>query len=369
MNPGTSCATCGHPAGATGDRNCHCPPGARESARDSAHGQGAQGAEPDGANEEYAPIRPLLPPHQGPDPGDLAMFSDTARLPLVREDDPRPVQHSAPQQERSAPPAPPAVSAPPVSVPTVSSPNQDVTPPEATEHGGGRRGHRKPRHHRASFLAGTAVALVVGCTAVVTSVLGGRTADNTAYHDVDPVPDSEPAPDGPPPEPRDEKDEPETATETEALPAPPDGAEHDAEDGASGEAPAPPPVDREAEGPAGDGSPDRSSRQDGGSHSAAPPPPSGTNAPPPPEESSPEDVVRGPNALLGPGDEGAAVRALQEQLNAVGDHFTVPVTGVYDQATFESVARFQEWYGVWQREVRGVYCGVTDERMEAFFAE
>ncbi|NJQ17096.1 peptidoglycan-binding domain-containing protein [Streptomyces bohaiensis] len=73
-------------------------------------------------------------------------------------------------------------------------------------------------------------------------------------------------------------------------------------------------------------------------------------------------------SLLGPGDEGAEVRALQERLTAVGDHFAVPVSGVYDEATFESVARFQEWYGVRQQEAAGVYCTVTDERLTAVLA-
>ncbi|NJQ06009.1 peptidoglycan-binding protein [Streptomyces lonarensis] len=371
MSPGTSCAACGHPTGVTGERGCDCPPAGREDAgaAEARHrsaepsgpgpsGPGHGGAAQEGTAEEAAPIRPLLPPNQGPSPGDLAMFSDTARLPLVREEDAHrpgayPPPHDTPAEQAPLPPAAAAL---------------DVTPPEGTDTKA-RRSRRKPRHRRSSYLAGTAVAVVVGCTAVVTSVLGGRTAEDTAYHDVDPAPEFDLAPDDAPPAPEGEE-QPESDAETTEEPAPQDGVPDETADGTTGPEPSAPPVDREAEGPAGDGTPDRSRpRQESGSVGVAPPPSSGEDSPPPPVDTAPEEVVRGPNALLGPGDEGAEVRALQEQLNAVGDHFAVPVTGVYDQATFESVARFQEWYGVWQREVRGVYCTVTDERMEAFFAE
>ncbi|MBB0246871.1 hypothetical protein FNQ90_22795, partial [Streptomyces alkaliphilus] len=85
---------------------------------------------------------------------------------------------------------------------------------------------------------------------------------------------------------------------------------------------------------------------------------------PPVEEPEPGTPPTEPG-ILAMGDSGPAVVDLQERLRRLGDHFRVPVTGTYDQATFDSVARFQEWFGVWNRQERGVYCALTRERLEA----
>ncbi|MFX4292091.1 peptidoglycan-binding protein [Streptomyces bohaiensis] len=367
MAPGTSCTWCGGIVGATDGPRCGCPPTWPAPSGEHTAGPARPESAQPWAAEEAVPVRPLLPARQGPDAGDLALFSTTARLPLA----------SADPAEAQPPPSSRVPSAGPDG-PHASAPGTPAEGPSPRQGGGaGRRGRRRHRHRRASFLAGSAVAVVVGCTAVVTSVLGGRVAENTAHHDVDPAPDSVPAPDAAPPAPDEDErsgsaEEPaETAgaTEPPAGPEQSQDAPRDPADGAADAAPASSPAGREPAGPAGGGAPDPgSSRQDTAPGAAVPPPGAGESPPPPAEDADPEEVERGPQALLGPGDEGAEVRALQERLTAVGDHFAVPVTGVYDEATFESVARFQEWYGVRQQEAAGVYCTVTDERLTAVLA-
>ncbi|WP_103501490.1 peptidoglycan-binding protein [Streptomyces sp. SM14] len=292
------------------------------------------------------PIQPLLPPERGPDPGDLAMFSSTARLPGV----------SAAPPEHAGPPAdagPTGTGAPP------EPGGHDLEQAVVLERP--RRGKHR-RRARSTLLAGGAVAVAVGATAVAVSLLGGRTGEGDARLDADPGP-SIALPDG------DTVSGDEDDTEDEAdeqAPAPDDdGVADDAalpESGAP-EPPGRPGPDEERERA---GVPDRSAppRESGGPRASDTAPSDDTAPPAPPESETPqEDRTTPPETVLGPGDEGPEVRALQERLNELGDHFRVEVTGVYDQATFDSVARFQEWYGVWEREERGVYCTVTQERL------
>ncbi|MBB0231669.1 peptidoglycan-binding domain-containing protein, partial [Streptomyces calidiresistens] len=213
-----------------------------------------------------------------------------------------------------------------------------------------RAAHRRPRSRgRVAALAGGAVAAVVGCTAVAASLIGGRAGDDTAERDIDPgpslaLPDGQGAPD---------VDEETTAPEpTEAVteettpvaaPAPVvTGSEPPVEEPVAEEAEPEPPVE-EAE---------------------PEPEPPVESAAPPSEEPEPETTLVEPE-VLSMGDSGPAVRDVQERLGRLGDHFRVPVTGTYDQATFDSVARFQDWFGVWNRQERGVYCELTRERLEA----
>ncbi|MCE7081332.1 peptidoglycan-binding domain-containing protein [Streptomyces sp. ST2-7A] len=352
MNQGTSCTGCG---GTTdGDERAVCDRCAARPAPASPASPASPAGDPQtvviravavvapgspaGVPQERL-IRPVLPPEQGPNPGDVAMFTDTAPIPRVVPG----------ELARDSPGA----DAPNHGVIERRVPAPLVYAPAPPWHGEeDRAAHRKPRSRgRVAALAGGAVAAVVGCTAVAASLIGGRAAGDNADRDADPgpsiaLPDGQGAPDvdeettGP--EPAEELTEETTPVEApvpEPLPVEPEPVEEEA------------PVVEEPtpESPPEEPEPTEESPVDPAPPSEAPDP-----------GAAPEEP-----GVLAMGADGPAVRDLQERLGRLGGHFRVDVTGSYDQATFDSVARFQDWFGVWNRHERGVYCALTRERLEA----
>ncbi|WP_165986992.1 peptidoglycan-binding protein [Streptomyces sp. YIM 98790] len=203
-----------------------------------------------------------------------------------------------------------------------------------------RPAHARPRSPALiAAVAGGAVAVLVGCTALLIAMLGGA---------------------GGGPETDDRNADP-----TVALP---DGGLARADDEESEEEPRPEPTAEGAQSPSPGSS---ESPAEPVAETENPPPPSTdpgpdpeptTAAPEPTPEPTPEPSSEGPVPVLSKGDSGPAVEELQRRLEQIPNIYDGGITGVYDSNTRAAVIKFQNWYGV-QGDDKGVYGPHTRTRL------